>query len=77
MKDKILGWWLYVMLKIVKLSAVKQFIMYTVVCMAPAVSGLFFGDTSISVMIVAYLACVYAFFVGGFRMVGNGNTTKD
>lgn len=77
MKDKILGWWMCLASKFIKMSYIKQFIIYSILFIVPLLVAVIAADTSISAMIVAYLICIYAFFVGGFRMVTNANNGKD
>ena len=77
MKNKIAGWWLCLVTKFNKLSSAKQFALYTVLLFIPGLVAIVINDTSISIMIVVYLLCVYTFFAVGFRMVGNENATKD
>lgn len=77
MKNKILGWWMCLASKFIKLSYIKQFVIYSILFIVPLLVAVIVADSSISVMVVAYLICMYAFFVGGFRMVNHANNGND
>lgn len=72
MKRRILGWWMCIMSKISKLSSSRQFALYFIVLIIPAVIGLVISQTHMSIMVIIYLVVMCAFFTNGYRMVDNG-----
>ena len=77
MKDKLIGWWMCIVGRLARLSSGKQFICFTILFIIPAIVALVLQQTSVSVLIVIYIVLMWAFIIGGYRMVGNGNRNSN
>jgi hypothetical protein len=73
MKEKLIGWWMCIILRISKWQPVSQFYLYTGIFVLPGFAAIVIGHSTITVWIAIYLFCMYVFFAGGFRMIGNGD----
>lgn len=76
MKKKLIGWWMCIIGRISKCSPIRQFYLYTGVFVGPALVGIVLDHSTVTALIVIYLVCMYAFFVVGFRIIGNGDKNE-
>jgi hypothetical protein len=77
MKEKLIGWWMCIISRISKWKPAAQFYLYTGLFLSPSALALGVNDSTITALIVIYLVCMYAFFVVGFRMIGNGGDKDE